>query len=267
MKSLNTFSELLIVLSAYLYVFNFTVKRFFNVCPTQNLSLLILSVLFFAISNTAYVPDVYAGNEFAEKYRAYQVEVRAGKASLDKKDYQSAVNHYSKAIEQSPFKASLYYNRGIALYKSGKEQEAIEDFDNVLVMDSRRYSAYVYRGLCREKTGKYLEALKDFTSALGMNPKDASVHNNLAWLYTTAKDEKVQDRAKALKHAKKAEELSKGKNAEILDTLARAYFINGMVKEAVEAEKKALKIESNNEGFKENLKVYEKGGEAVSSRR
>jgi tetratricopeptide (TPR) repeat protein len=125
-------------------------------------------------------------------------------------------------------------------------------------MDSRRYSAYVYRGLCMEKTGEYIEALKDFTSALGMNPKDAGIHNNLAWLYATAKDEKVRDNAKALEHAKKAAEISSERNAEILDTLARAYFINGMNKEAVEAEQKAVKLSSSNEQFKSNLKSYEK---------
>lgn len=142
---------------------------------------------------------------------------------------------------------------------SGKAKEAIDDFNKVLVMDSRRYSAYVYRGLCREKIGAYAKALEDYTSALGMNPKDANIHNNLAWVYATDKDEKVQDNAKALEHAKKAAELSNERNAEILDTLASAYFINANVKEAVETERKAIKLEPDNEGVKKNLKNYEKG--------
>ena len=41
------------------------------------------------------------------------------------------------------------------------------------------------------------------------------------------KIENIQDKAKALEHAKKAAELSKEDNAEISDTLARVYFING----------------------------------------
>ncbi len=47
--------------------------------------------------------------------------------------------------------------------------------------------------------------------------------------------------------------MSGEKNAEILNTLAHMYFINGKNKEAVEAEKKAVKFAPDNEGFKSNL--------------
>ena len=116
----------------------------------------------------------------------------------------------------------------------------------------------MYRGLCRMNSGEYREALRDFKSALKQRPKDASIHNNLAWLYATAKDEKFRDKIKALEHARKAAELSKERNAEILDTLARAYFINGKLKEAIETEKKALKLEPGNEKFKAKLEEYKK---------
>jgi len=245
--------------------------------PFISLSILLL------ITNLTFIPHAFAGErtepstpalensnrshetrpegdrgDFAKEFHSYQSAVRAGKSAFNKKDYTTAVANYSKAIERSPFEVDLYHDRGVAHYKSGKAQDAVEDFNKVLVMDSRRYSAYVYRGLCHEKSGNYISALKDYTSALGMNPKDAGIHNNLAWLYATAKDEKIQDKAKALEHAKKAAELSNERNAEILDTLARAYFFNGMHKEAVDAEEKAIKLEAGNEGFKENLKEYGK---------
>jgi two-component SAPR family response regulator len=54
----------------------------------------------------------------------------------------------------------------------------------------------------------------------------------------------------------KAAALSKEKNAVVLDTLSRVYFINGRVKETIEAENKALKLDPNNEEFKKNLKDY-----------
>jgi tetratricopeptide (TPR) repeat protein len=108
------------------------------------------------------------------------------------------------------------------------------------------------------KGGDYQGALNDYRKGLEINPKDPSIHNNLAWLYATAKGEKFQDKLKALEHAAKAVELSSERNVEILDTLARVYFINGKIDEAIETEKKALKLEPNNERFKENLKEYEK---------
>ena len=100
-------------------------------------------------------------------------------------------------------------------------------------------------------------ALKDYSTALGLNPGDPIVHNDLAWLYATAKDERIRDKVKALEHAVRAAEMTKGKNSEVLDTLARAYFINDKKAEAVETEKKAILMEPENEMFKEHLAFYE----------
>lgn len=111
--------------------------------------------------------------------------------------------------------------------------KAIEDFDKVIILDPRWSSGYVYRGLCWRKKGNYKGALSDYKRALNLKPKDPGIHNNLAWLYATANDEKFQDKGKALEHAEKAARLSRDTNAEILDTLAQAYFINGKVKEAI----------------------------------
>ena len=202
--------------------------------------------------------SVQANEEFAEKYKSYQQCIKSGSDALQNKDYSSAIINYSKAIELSPFEINSYYNRGIAYHKSGKEKEAEEDFDKVIIMDPRMSSAYVYRGLCRERLGKYKDALIDYTKALELKPNDAAVHNNIAYIYVSANDESFRDKIKALEHAKKAAELSKEKNAEILDTLAGAYFLNSMVKEAIDAENKALKLEPYNDEFKGRLKGYEK---------
>jgi Flp pilus assembly protein TadD len=182
---------------------------------------------------------VHANDDFAARYKAFKEHVQSASSAFQKKDYVTAITSYSKAIEMSPFEINSYYSRGIAYFKSGKEKEAEEDFDKVIIMDPRMSSAYVYRGLCREKLGRYKDALNDYTKALELKPNDAAIHNNIAYLYVSANDESFRDKVKALEHAKKAAELSKEKNAEILDTLARAYFINGMVKEAIDAENKA----------------------------
>jgi tetratricopeptide (TPR) repeat protein len=219
-------------------------------------SLLITSIFLSAVCG-------YANDDFAEKYRTYKDHVQSASASFQKKDYPISIINYSKAIEMSPFEVFNYYSRGIAYYKSGKEKEAEEDFDKVIIMDPRMSSAYVYRGLCREKLGKYRDALNDYTKALELKPNDAAIHNNIAYLYVSANDESFKDKAKALDHAKKAAQLSKEKNAEILDTLAKAYFINGQVKEAIDAENKALKLEPYNDEFKGRLKEYEKAVKSV----
>jgi len=200
-----------------------------------------------------------AQEDFAQKYQAYQQVVREGKAALDRKDYQAAIDKYTKAIEASPFVASHYFDRGVASYRKGDGKKAEEDLSKAIILDPRLAAAYTYRGLVRMKGGDQESALKDYTTALGLNPRDPSVHNNLAWLYATAKDEKLRDKVKALEHAVRAVEMTKEKNAEALDTLARAYFINGKKAEAIETEKKAIELEPESKEFKQNLAFYEKG--------
>ena len=223
----------------------------FLLCPLHIIAIFICLPI---ISNSLAL----ANEEFAEKYKAYQQYMKSATAAFQKKDYPTSIVNYSKAIEMSSFEINSYYNRGIAYYKTGKEKEAEEDFGRVIIMDPRMSSAFVYRGLCREKLGRYKDALNDYTKALELKPNDAAIHNNIAYLYVSAKDESFRDKTKALEYAKKAAELSNEKNAEILDTLARAYFINGQIKEAIAAENEALKLEPYNDEFKNKLKEYEK---------
>ena len=226
--------------------------------PSKNRLLITIFIYGVLCSACASLSDRERRNNFIQQYREYQSHARTGYAAINKKQYVEAIEHYSKAIELSPFVASYYYYRGLAWFRKGNKEKAIEDFDRVIVLDSRWRFAYVYRGLCHVKKEQYEKALSDYKQALSLKHDDATIHNNLAWLYATAKDKEFQDKAKALEHALKAVELSKEKNAEILDTLARAYYINGKVKEAIETEKKTLKLAPKNETFKKKLEEYEK---------
>lgn len=197
--------------------------------------------------------SVQAADDFAQRAQEYKAAVDAATTAFNKSDYQSSIPHYSKAIGMSPFEVSLYFKRGIAFFKLGDTEKAKEDFDKAILLDSKMMPAFSYRGLCRMKAGDYKGALADYQVVLQANPKDATIHNNLSLLYASAADEKFRDKAKALEYALKAAELSKWKNAEILDTLATAYYINGRSQEATEAEKKAMALEPLNDEFKRNL--------------
>jgi Flp pilus assembly protein TadD len=92
---------------------------------------------------------------------------------------------------------------------------------------------------------------------LQQNPNDVGGRSNIAWLYATGKEVGMKDRLRVLEHACNAAVISNEKNAGVLDTLARAYFINGKVKEAIETQKKAIDLEPRNKKFKESLAFYE----------
>jgi tetratricopeptide (TPR) repeat protein len=194
--------------------------------------------------------------DLAARYRAYQAVVREAAVAIEREQYAVAIDACTRAIAMSPFTASHYFYRGLARYKLGNQQEAIGDFSRALALDPRLASAYLYRGLSRVARSEYEPALQDYTAALGLNQDDAIAQNDLAWLYATARDGKFRDPVKALEHARKAAQLSKEKNAEILDTLAKALFVNGKIKEAQDTEKKALNLDPGNKTFQENLGTY-----------
>jgi tetratricopeptide (TPR) repeat protein len=61
---------------------------------------------------------------------------------------------------------------------------------------------------------------------------------------------------KALDHARKAVIIAKGCDALLFTTLARAFFINGEIEEAVKAGEQALKLDPENKGYKRQLDIY-----------
>jgi hypothetical protein len=68
--------------------------------------------------------------------------------------------------------------------------------------------------------------------------------NQLAWTLVDPKRPKpAADVAKAaLAAAERADALREGKDAQIADTVARAYFVNGDVAKAVAAQERAVKL-------------------------
>lgn len=93
-----------------------------------------------------------------------------------------------------------------------------------------------YGGLLYEK-GRYSEAESVLNAALSMDPDNAGILNNLAWLYATT-PEPFRNPSEALDLAERAAEIDP--KAHVLDTLAEAYYINGLYDQAIEAIDQAI---------------------------
>ena len=65
-----------------------------------------------------------------------------------------------------------------------------------------------------------------------MNPKHAACYNSQAWLWATCPDDSFRDGKKAVEFAKKAVELTEGKEPAILDTHAAALAEAGDFEQA-----------------------------------
>lgn len=105
------------------------------------------------------------------------------------------------------------------------------------------YGAY---GSLLLELGRYAAARSFLSKAIDMAPRNATVLNNLAWLYATAPPP-FQNPEKALQLARQAVALEI--EPHILDTLAEAYFVNGRYQEALATIEEALKLKPAKEDY------------------
>ncbi|HSL39966.1 MAG TPA: peptidase M48 Ste24p, partial [Desulforhopalus sp.] len=82
------------------------------------------------------------------------------------------------------------------------------------------------------------KALAAYETAYSLEPANPEVMNNLAWLLLTAQDLRLRDPGRALTLARGAAVLQP--RGYILDTLATAYWANGLVDEAVRVQRQAI---------------------------
>ncbi len=94
---------------------------------------------------------------------------------------------------------------------------------------------------------QYEEAIKAFELSLQLNPENPETLNNLAWLLLTVETRALLDPVRALELAQHAVEIQA--RSHILDTLAEAYWQNGLVEKAIETAERALKGSSSNRGY------------------
>ena len=107
----------------------------------------------------------------------------------------------------------------------------------------------------------YDGACKLAKSASDAHPDNAMLQNELAWMLVAAKGVDPHGLAVAKTIAERANTTTKEKEPGILDTLARAQFMNGLTNEAVATEQKAVDLapdEIKND-LKKSLADYQSG--------
>lgn len=72
----------------------------------------------------------------------------------EKKDYDCAIENYSKVIEGSPRLSFAYYQRGLAYASKGNYDLAIKDYDKVIRLNPKDANAYLARAKVYEIIGQ-----------------------------------------------------------------------------------------------------------------
>ena len=170
-----------------------------------------------------------------------------------------------RAVSNSEL-AATHIERGDALYNQGKLEEAIVEYREAARLDPTNANLWMRLGQVYEQTGRGEDALHSLEKGSEADPGNAGILNQMGWLYATAEPATLRDPAKALAYAQRAVEASGGGDANILDTLAEAYYANRQFDKAIETEERALEIAPEQEALQNQLVKFREAKAAASGR-
>ncbi|MGB7442352.1 MAG: DnaJ domain-containing protein [Coleofasciculaceae cyanobacterium] len=104
-----------------------------------------------------------------------QFYVRAAAKVLEK-DYQGAIEDYTKAIELNPQFVEAFIERGATLYRIGNARTALQDCNQALGLDPQSAQAYYYQGRSRYRLGYTSAAIEAYTQTIRFQPDHAQAY-------------------------------------------------------------------------------------------
>jgi tetratricopeptide (TPR) repeat protein len=114
--------------------------------------------------------------------REASLKATHGRAALLRGQYRDAETLLTESLQSGalllPTRISALGNRGIARWRLGQSQAAIEDFNAALRLSPEEPMIYNNRGNVLLELRHYAEAAKDFTQAIALIPAYGSAYNN-----------------------------------------------------------------------------------------
>ncbi|MGD0553002.1 MAG: tetratricopeptide repeat protein [Sedimentisphaerales bacterium] len=153
-----------------------------------------------------------------------------------------AVQHLTKVTRLSPTFFNARNDLGKVYLKQGKLNEAKACFDELIKQKQDFPEAYVNLAIVYSQQGKFDLAMQNCAKAEQLKLKNAVVFNNLAWILATVGDLSADDANRAIGYARRACELTAYNSADYLDTLAVAYAAAGKFNDAIMTAEKALNV-------------------------
>jgi tetratricopeptide (TPR) repeat protein len=168
--------------------------------------------------------------------------VSLGDISRSKKRYPDAVAAYDEAIRRAataglPERWTLFYDRGVALERSGQWQRSETDLLKALELKPDQPMVLNYLGYSWIDRGENLErGMKMIEKAVELRPEDGYIVDSLGWAHY-----RMGDYASAVTHLEKAIELVP-EDPTINDHLGDAYWQTGRLIEARFQWRRALQL-------------------------
>jgi tetratricopeptide (TPR) repeat protein len=178
----------------------------------------------------------------AEQTDSIGAEVQLGDLLRNKKHFAEAVAAYDEAIHRAegahlPERWSLFYDRGVALERSGQWQRAEADLQHALKLKQDQPLVLNYLGYSWIDRGENLDrGLKMIEKAVELRPEDGYIVDSLGWAHY-----RMGDYDGAVQYLEKAIELVP-QDPTINDHLGDAYWQSGRLTEARYQWRRALQL-------------------------
>lgn len=177
---------------------------------------------------------------------------------------------YMKAYKQRGIPTAFIVDKQLCVVWVGHPMSDLEAVLEKVVagtFDAKAYAAK--KELERKKEEKAITALREYFEVIKNNdPNKATTSANtiiengsselinaFAWRILTEVEHTKQDLPIALKAATRANTMTEGKDAAILDTFALALFKNGKVEQAIKTQTEALKLAAGNERMEKEFRA------------
>lgn len=104
----------------------------------------------------------------------------------ENKDFQGAIDDYSKVIAAEPKYANAYFNRGNVYFQMNNFKNAVIDYDQYIQIEPNKPEGYGARSNARYKAGDRTGALADFDRLIVLKPDDEKIYYNRGVLLSEA---------------------------------------------------------------------------------
>lgn len=125
-----------------------------------------------------------------------------GNTAFQNKDYDIAVDYFTKAIQLDPTNHVLYSNRSAAYSQMSKFEEALQDADKCIELNKAFVKGYTRRGAALFGLKRYDDARAAYNDGLAIDPNNVACKEGLESIPTPGMDENpVQALSEMFKNA------------------------------------------------------------------
>ncbi len=136
------------------------------------------------IAQNTYAQQAFLTSQQKDNNFTFEDYYKQGHASYQVRDYDQAIDKFTKAIQKEPQYAKAYINRGNAHYNLKEYEAAVADYNQAVRLSPNEIKAYVNRGNVRFILAEYSSdpdkdyklAISDFNNALRLNPNEVEAY-------------------------------------------------------------------------------------------